>query len=702
MAYAGNESDEYLPDSDDSHDEDERLNRWTGPPSTWQQLNGAEIDTLTALNQIRNQDLSVHLYNAFALKHRHQKNKNNGDGKARDATKLVPSHDDVDVRTGQPVQADKWVPPNAWTAWPLPANVVPRPEFMKPPDADDDRSTFRMQTHYSPKTELEETISASILRLAKEKFRARQAAQRDENAAELGVESNDEDGSDAEMSSTSYRARSRSRARSVSKPRMAKYESASDHDAMDVDDPNTTQRASSLSSRGRIPLKTVVATDDELSYSLLRPSVQGILEKLDTTLAVLHHAQESRTHCPSESDASDASSRSMSRSRSRSRGPTRSHSLSPEARRRQTPNPAPLETAATDVKKRGRPKKVYPRLDGETERAHAVRIARLRKKPIPYFPEDDASDSTPAPNSAAEYTDRDRDRDRRNNSRAKSRTRKARAQSRPRRRSSAARSGASASAGEDETGGEKIPRKPRMSRARLRDWRDILGAAALAGFPPAALDRAARRCADLFGQNFTLHTLREGPLEQGGLDKRVCYEPGMGMPSLLDDSENNDNDNGESSRRPLLRMPSMPPSEGEIRSRGRSGSAAPRKMSMSMSQSRSRSASGPGRYFCMISNCPRAVEPFSRRLNLMRHLKLVHMYDGDEIPVEVDSQDETHGAVHVDGFLKPIKVRPGWRGDDAAREKRRPRRRAREVKGEEGKDTRMRDADSTVGDEGSD
>jgi hypothetical protein len=47
----------------------------------------------------------------------------------------------------------------------------------------------------------------------------------------------------------------------------------------------------------------------------------------------------------------------------------------------------------------------------------------------------------------------------------------------------------------------------------------------------------------------------------------------------------------------------------------------------------------------------------------------VHHYDGDELPVEVDSEDEMHGAVHIDGYLKPIKVRRGWRGGDVLKEK---------------------------------
>lgn len=75
MASAADESDEYLQgdDSDDFSDEDVRANRWHGPKSTWQRFNHEEIDTLTALKEIRDRDLSVHLYNAFALKQGHRK-----------------------------------------------------------------------------------------------------------------------------------------------------------------------------------------------------------------------------------------------------------------------------------------------------------------------------------------------------------------------------------------------------------------------------------------------------------------------------------------------------------------------------------------------------------------------------------------------------------------------------------------------------
>lgn len=58
---------------EEEEEEDERPNRWRGPKSTWQQYNSQEISTLTALKEIHDRDLSVHLYNAFALKRRYKK-----------------------------------------------------------------------------------------------------------------------------------------------------------------------------------------------------------------------------------------------------------------------------------------------------------------------------------------------------------------------------------------------------------------------------------------------------------------------------------------------------------------------------------------------------------------------------------------------------------------------------------------------------
>lgn len=45
-----------------------RPNCWTGPPSTWRNFTKDERDLWQSMERLRNEDLGVHLYNAFALK----------------------------------------------------------------------------------------------------------------------------------------------------------------------------------------------------------------------------------------------------------------------------------------------------------------------------------------------------------------------------------------------------------------------------------------------------------------------------------------------------------------------------------------------------------------------------------------------------------------------------------------------------------
>lgn len=56
-----------------SEDSDElfetRPNRWRGPPQSWRTLTEEDRLTYNAFERLRNQDLSIHLYNAFALRH---------------------------------------------------------------------------------------------------------------------------------------------------------------------------------------------------------------------------------------------------------------------------------------------------------------------------------------------------------------------------------------------------------------------------------------------------------------------------------------------------------------------------------------------------------------------------------------------------------------------------------------------------------
>lgn len=72
-----------------SEDSDElfenRPNRWRGPPQSWRTITEEDRLTYNALERLRNQDLSVHLYNAFALRQTPQQ----ADGGAKPAGEEV-------------------------------------------------------------------------------------------------------------------------------------------------------------------------------------------------------------------------------------------------------------------------------------------------------------------------------------------------------------------------------------------------------------------------------------------------------------------------------------------------------------------------------------------------------------------------------------------------------------------------------------
>lgn len=53
-------------DSDDLHEN--RPNRWKGPSQSWRSITEEDRLTYNALERLRNQDLSLHLYNTFKLK----------------------------------------------------------------------------------------------------------------------------------------------------------------------------------------------------------------------------------------------------------------------------------------------------------------------------------------------------------------------------------------------------------------------------------------------------------------------------------------------------------------------------------------------------------------------------------------------------------------------------------------------------------
>ncbi|ORY55521.1 uncharacterized protein BCR38DRAFT_125623 [Pseudomassariella vexata] len=628
---------DYTTSSDSGSAASERPNRWDGAPSTWQYMNREEINTLTAFNELSNSDLSVHLYNAFMLK----KNGSRANGEFGP----LPN-EDINAATGQKIQAVDWVPQRSWTAWPMSASAVPASEFDKQiEEADaDEIFTVRKQEVDLPSRALEEAVSAAMLRFSKAKFESR--AWDEGSLGQFDVANDDRDGLSDHDSSESATTGSRSRSRSVPRPASAQVRSIKQETETETEDAIKGGKIQVDGSDGEDgdglkarPLRPTVATDDQLSYALLRPIARHILSQLDATLVVLHNARETTMSYLSDSSSESEPSREPLRKK---RGrPAKAGIGRPT---RDAPPPATSQDGNDGIpakKKGGRPRKIYPRLEGETSREHAIRIARQRKEPIPHFDDDEASDEMDSNGPALKP-----------NQRVSNKSKRSRSKSRD--------------AVTDAYEHRRFHKERNRARLGLRDWRDVLGAAALAGFPQAALDRAARRCADLFGQSMELRTLTEG----GRQDTLIRYEPGI-VPVVPyvpgEESGGEDNDDGDkrlSQTKRRVRSASI----ASDNSRGRSS------RSCSRGRSRSGSASAVCSHFCSVRGCVRNVEGFSRRTNLLRHLRLVHDMDSEEVATDVDSEDEMVGAVHVDGFLKPIKIRKGWRATDhAPRSLRKPR-----------------------------
>jgi hypothetical protein len=168
-------------------------------------------------------------------------------------------------------------------------------------------------------------------------------------------------------------------------------------------------------------------------------------------------------------------------------------------------------------------------------------------------------------------------------------------------------------------------------------WKTVLAAASMSGgFSDEVLRRTAQRCADLFGESLEFASISDQRL---GITKHKIV-PGGDSTRMLEEIRVQEEESEWAGRR----------------SRSRSIAA-------SRSRSRSR-VSITRRWFCPHPECPRSEEPFTRMGNVERHIEMVHDGKGMDLIEEtvVDSGIEKEGGLHVDSFLRPIKVRKGWRG----------------------------------------
>ncbi|AEO69950.1 uncharacterized protein THITE_2120715 [Thermothielavioides terrestris NRRL 8126] len=652
-------SDLHSLDSETLHET--RPNRWRGHPSTWQGWTERDRETWTALENARRGDLAVHLYNACGLKRGWRAGPvQDGDGNG----------DDDGAGKG-------WKPDKGWTAWPMKADEVPDDGLL--PRAADVNEPFTLRREDRARSfagcNLEEEISAAMLRCAKERFRRRGLQRGAAGGSAPGVVVQSVEKDDANATATEGETDASGTAAT-----SAKDEDDTDADALARVLRRKRRRAVSPT------FTPVLSADDERSSALLRPLARRIMAQLDDTLMILHNQRVAGLGCMSESSASDDDETGVE-----------------SVPQRAAKSPPPRRYRG------GRPKKVHVPREGETEREMLVRLAREGKRKIPTFSSDESEPGR--------------------GERSRGRTRSVSSKRRAASASSQAASRSEKSRSRSSSVSSELNREKRLSRWGLRDWRDVLGAAALAGFSPATISRAAQRCATLFREEITMHTLHEqSAASERPAVETVRYVPGAPLPPSSDEETESEEEllqlrtvSRQSSLRPA--GASSPEPEREVRRRSRSGTpgilvcphpGCPRAAEGFRKRSnlerhirtvhkdqtadytdytdaelteagrtprrRSRSATPGGTvHLCHYPHCPRAVEGFRKRSNLARHLRSVHgKRAADFAEDEEDTMDEMDGGVHVDGFLRPIKVRKGWRGDDVQPRPPRSRKRARQ------------------------
>lgn len=276
--------------ADDS--DEERENRFDGPASTWRFYTESERNLAASLDQQRANDLSLHLYNAYALK-----------AKARDAETAAQAKHYHGKKKWMKADEDgtlPWHPDAHWTAWPLNPGDVPRPAevFGVPmPSRDEERASLQGPVSWKPSLDLEDEVQAIMLRQAKNQFqtRADPTPTQEPSLSRMA----------AQESSPRKRKRSPSRSSSTS---------PSSHAANGRPGPASDGHGQAASD---VESKFDVLIDDEKAARILQPSVRYVISQLDELLLGLHRSRRGHVREPPSPRSRSRYERRKSRSRAR-------------------------------------------------------------------------------------------------------------------------------------------------------------------------------------------------------------------------------------------------------------------------------------------------------------------------------------------------------------------------------------------------
>ena len=583
-----------------------------------------------------------------------------------------------------------------WVAWPLPADALPQEHFVARPHDADEEFSFRIMETRMPSSDLQEELCASILRQAKRKFRKRQKKW---SAVQPSVEVRPGSPFSAGGSRRSMEQDSQTTTISQAEPMSTGIPDTPASGKLDTDDDEEDSDDEEIEDNTvpRSGGEPVFSADDEASYRLLEPSARHILSNLDSTLQVLHHTRATRQRRAPTDDGEPVISPWEAYVNERSRRILR------ETLRRKLAGVEP-----TQPKRPGRPAMSQMPMEGESHDDMILRLARNKHHKAPRNtdaefekwyrqgtgvaePEQNSPPDTAAPDpeevekpelnkDSADKTGEENDDSEEGSSDEEE--------------SGEEDDDTKSGNGDDSEAERDEPRSARRRTDRrrdLQDWSDVIGAASLAGFPSDVIARTTKRCANLFGESMIVNNLHELPASKGPGIVTAEYRP---QPIQLSDSEaelpSSSSEEGEDHlelevrRRSFSRRSSRALGSSVPRttaSRSPSTSRQGRRLQSKSPGPRSRSGSAGAIHLCPVLTCERSWHGFSRKQNLKRHMELVHK--GEQAPLgtpdvaglmsDVDSEDETYGAIHVDGFLRPLDrsiVSSGRGMDQKARKKR--------------------------------
>lgn len=200
----------------------------------------------------------------------------------------------------------------------------------------------------------------------------------------------------------------------------------------------------------------------------------------------------------------------------------------------------------------------------------------------------------------------------------------------------------------------------RQGKLGQRDWSDIMGMASLTGFSPTAIQAASKRCAALFGEGITFRTLptdTTSTLQEFGFSGYNQIGNPKENPESDRSASDSDSSSSSSSSLEKSESPSKPPTHGTPQSVP-SHPSGKKAHTLRLNAKRLAKDQRSGKiyaYYCPVATCSRSVQGFSRLWNMKQHLRKKHPERGGD-------EDEMLGGVHVDGFLRPVRMFRGWRG----------------------------------------